>query len=503
MKKTLALLMAVMMLLSLATAVAESEYETPVEMSHITWVADAAAIPDDPFYQYVCEKFNISFDFWASSEHTNNSDLEVWINTGSVPDAWHRNGIDYNGYVSYAEQGLIAPIPSDWAEKYPNLYAMAEKSAVLDMLYVDGELYTIPHSVYSRFCDMETIASHRQSYYRKDWAAQVGFTGFDDGIGTYDELAEYITLCQEADCAGNGNTRGLVGNTGMIVNTFWWQQGINIGQPFQKTEDGYVWCGKNEAMVEIIPMMREWYQKGLIDSDFYLLSHTDNRDVFASGLACALNFNGSMGNLTGIWTSFEEAHPGKVGKECIGTFTLADNDGLTHIVQSNNYWLFSMFSPDIEPEVMDRYLSMLDWFCTEEGQISCSLGIYGVNWDYDANGDIIVLEENAGQNVFVNYGPCQDDFHYVNPASDKDAVEEILRNYRIKDEGYIIPLNYEYTFHSSDARANYSIDFESLAVQLMVDPSLDIEAEWEKFVEDNAAIWQPLEDELNELYCAD
>lgn len=501
MKKTLALLMAVLMLLSLASAVAE--YETPIEMSHVTWVADPAAIPDDPFYQHVSEKFNINFDFWTSSEHTNNDDLEVWINTGAAPDAWFRNNLDYIGYLNYVDQGLIAPIPEDWAEKYPNLYEMSAKTGLLDLMEVDGVLYTIPHTVFNNYASMDTVVTHRTYYFRKDWAEQVGFTGFEDGIGTLDELAEYITLCQENDTAGNGNTRGLVGTTSMVIGTFWWLNDINTSLPFIKGEEGYEWIGKNAAMTDMIPTLRDWYQKGLIDSDFYLVSHTDNRNVFTSGLAAALGFDGSISNLSGMYTSFEEAHPGKVGNECVGTFILADNDGVTHVTQSTNYWLFSMFNPDIAPEVLDRYLTVLDWFCTDEGQISCSLGLRGTNWDWDENGNVVILEENAGQNVFLHYGPCADDFNFINPANDPVAVAEVQRNYTLKNEGAIIPLNYEYTFHSSDNRSNYSVDFYAPVVQLMVDPNLDIDTEWQKFVEDNTAIWQPLEDELNAAYCAD
>ena len=170
-----------------------------------------------------------------------------------------------------------------------------------------------------------------------------------------------------------------------------------------------------------------------------------------------------------------------------------------------------MFRPDIDPVVFERLLAMMDWICTEEGQLTVLVGVPGETWEYDAEGNIVMLskpDENGkypatvdlynSYNVFRTQGILADDYSFINPANDPDVVAEVKEMYATRQSGNIIPLDQDYEFFSSESKANYSLNLSDEVTRLIISEGLDVEAEWKKFIDSNAAIWQPVIDDLNE-----
>ena len=505
MKKIIALLLCLMLLCG-TTALAEYE-------QHVTFTINAghtnAAMDynSDNLYKLVSEKFNFDYEVYPVSKDAQDEKIRTWINGGTMPDSVTWRNFNYQEYVSYAEQGLIAPLPDGWEETYPNLYGMIKTSGIYDQMIVDGATYGIPHATFARFSGMDTVVNHLSVNYRKDWAKQLNIEM--DNITTLSEFETYIRACIDNDMAGNGNTLGLSDDPDNMTNFWMLFSGVDH-DAFSKGENGYEWNFANEGVLRAIKLGKEWYNKGLLDPDFYLNQSADAINNFTSGVAASMFYNCAISSYLGYKTTFEES-TGLSGSDCLAITTIAEEDGTPLAIETNNWWAVTMFRPDIDPVVFERLLAMMDWICTEEGQLTVLVGVPGETWEYDAEGNIVMLskpDENGkypatvdlynSYNVFRTQGILADDYSFINPANDPDVVAEVKEMYATRQSGNIIPLDQDYEFFSSESKANYSLNLSDEVTRLIISEGLDVEAEWKKFIDSNKAIWQPVIDDLNE-----
>ena len=504
MKKILALLLCLMLI---GTVSALAEYDTHVNFTINAGHTNAAMdYNSDNLYKLVSEKFNFDYEVFPVSKDAQDDKIRIWINGGTMPDSVTWRNFNYQEYVSYAQQGLIAPLPDGWEETYPNLYGMIKTSGIYDQMIVDGATYGIPHATFARFSGMDTVVNHLSVYYRKDWAEKLGIEM--DNETTLSELETYIRACIDNDMAGNGNTLGLSDDPDNMTNFWMLFAGVDH-DAFMKGENGYEWCFANEGVLRAIKLANEWYGKGLLDPDFYLNQSADAINNFTSGIASCMFYNCAISSYLGYKTTFEES-TGLNGEDCLAITTIAEEDGTPLAIETNNWWAVTMFNPDIDPEVHERLLAMMDWICTEEGQLTVLVGVPGETWDYDAEGKIVMLtkpDENGNYpntvdlynsyNVFRTQGILADDYSFINPANDPSVVAQVKEMYATRQSGKIISLDQDYEFFSSDSKANYSLDLSDEVTKLIISKDTDIEAEWKNYIETNKGIWQPVIDDLN------
>ena len=346
--------------------------------------------------------------------------------------------------------------------------------------------------------------------YRKDWAKELGFD-FGDVI-TLSELKAYLRACIDNDMAKNGNTLGMT-NEPDYVARFWMLFADHPYNKFHQTENGYAWGFADETVPAALKIANEWYAEGLIDRDFYLHQSADAISNFTSGVAACMYHNCAVSSYLGYATTFEES-TGLKCDDCIAIATIATDDGVTRAEETDNWWSVTMFNPDIEPEKLDRLLSMMNWACTKEGEITIMLGLQGEIWDYDENGEIKMLTEPDEKgnyantqdlynsySVFRTQGVNADDFGFINPSNDRKFVDPILRAYAVRDKGHINYMDVNYTFFSSENKANFSVDLSDEIAKLITGSADGLEAEWQRYVEENASLWQPVVDDLNAAFC--
>ena len=139
------------------------------------------------------------------------------------------------------------------------------------------------------------------------------------------------------------------------------------------------------------------------------------------------------------------------------------------------------------------------------------VGIEGKDWEM-ADGAVKVLPEADGSykatvdkynsyNVFRTQGILADDYSFINPSNDQDVVAQVKQMYATRKQGKIILMDMDYEFFSSDNKAAYSLKLSDEVARLVVTKDIDVDAEWQKFIDDNAGIWQPVVDDLNEAFC--
>lgn len=508
MKRLLVALLCACLLLSLVPALAEGGHVSfTINSTHSNATMDYNS---DGLYKLISEKFDFDYEVWPVSKDSQAEKFRIWVNGGTMPDCVTLRDFKYQEYVTYAEQGLLAPMPKGWEEKYPNLFKMVKDSGMYEHMQLDGAMYAIPHAIFSNFASMDTVVNHLSVYYRKDWVEKLGLAPFGTSI-TLSQLADYLRKAIDADLAGNGNTIGLSGNNDYVARFFTLFSGVDYNA-FLRTDKGYEWCAAQPGVTDALKLASEWYQKGLVDPDFYLMASADAVNKFTSGIAAAMYHNCAISSYAGYRVSFKEA-TGLDPAACVGVAAIADDQGVTRAIQTNNFWSATFFSPGIKQEVFDRILAMMDWMCTTQGQLTVMMGVPGEAWAQEADGTVKILTQPAADgkipgtaelynsfSVFRSLGILADDYSFINPTNDAQVIREVLDIYAAKQLGRIIPLDYAYETFASDAKAAYSIKLEDEFARVLIMKGADMAKEWNAMVEANKGIWQPVINDLNAAF---
>lgn len=509
MKKWIALLLASMLLLTCVPTLAE--YDTHINFTiNSTHSNSSMDYNADNMYKHISEKFNFDYEVYPVSKDSQSEKIRTWINGGTMPDIVTWRNFDFQEYATYAEQGLLAPLPEGWEEDYPDLYAMVKVSGLYDKMHIDGAVYGIPHATFARFSGMETVVSNQTLYYRKDWVEQLGMEPFGDVV-TLEQIEQLCKGAIEKDLAGNGNTIGFSSDPEYFSNFLMQFSGVDY-DAFMKGENGYELGAASPEVIKWIELGHDWYKKGIVDPDFYLNAISDTTNKFTSGIAACMMHNGAISSYHGYKVTFDTS-TGLNSDECIGVAAMATNDGTSYTNEAANYWSATFFAPEIEEATFRRLLEIMNWCCTQEGQLTVVVGVPGETWEYDADGNVTMLTEKdengnypntadlyASYNIFRSLGILPDDYSFVNPSNEKLVVDQIKAVYAAKEKGFIVPMDYDYEFFASEAKSQFSLNFQDEITRIILLDNPDVAAEWNNFLDINKAIWEPVIVDLNKEF---
>lgn len=526
MKKLLSMSLALGMLLSVAgcgggeaesstssESSASGDYSETVEFSctsyYSLYYADAGYdLESDEFYKYICEKFNVEIDAWANSGA--DTTTQVWLNGGTLPDMFTMQEMTHLETTEYANMGAIKPLPDNWKETWPNLAKMVEASGAEELFTVDGKLYMIPHATFGNLGEVETVSRHTSLYYRKDWAEAVGMADFGaDGVVTESELKEYLDKVGEAGlCANNylgANTESFL-TLAQALN--------NVNYPtFYNDGSGYVYTPSRPEYLDAIAEMREWKNEGYINPNFTTAAMLEQFQNFWYGQLPACLYAGAVGEYSNMidqillgkgieTTNMEERQ--KLW-DIYGMAAVAQDDGTVMTREDDNYWLISGFSNNCDDAKMVRILDMIDYFCSDEGEISSAIGIKGEHWDYAEDGTIemigtatSIFEVSPSRFFFVwGYG---DDVMYNRgsncPGVYDYEVDLCTKLYDVRSAGTIIPLDYDYEMMTTDSYRNFSVS-PTGTIGTLVYNTNDIKTEWAAFLETYDSMVSAVLNDLN------
>ncbi len=513
MKKLACLLLCLALLPEGAVSLAEASYPPVFFTASCRDASETLQYDADGLYEYLRGKFNFTYELYPITTANANEKGRIWINGGTMPDTIWLNEVNYNEYLDSIGQGLVAPLPDGWEETYPALYNMIMATGVADKFTVDGRIYCVPHATLYNFSPVDTPVTHQSIYYRADWAEALGLAPFGLTIAE-EELYNFLRLAVAHDLAGNGKTVGLTAYSNSIFEPLMHPYNAAYSR-FVKVDGRYVWGPTVEGTIEGIKKARKWYQDGLIDPDFYLLTHAESRNLFSSGLAAAMVDSGGVTNVQDRAAAVLDAGAPFDPYEDMKLAVLVDENGKWHGPVSGNYWSVHMFRPDIAPDVFHAILSIMNELCTEQGEITVCLGLEGTDWERGADGDLAVLrapredgtyaplkETYPSWQFYYLMGVLPDDFSFVNPAYDDRIIENVVALYKEKTEnGVLTPQDNDYNFFSSESKAEYSVDVVAEIIRLMLaGDEVDVDAAWNEFIESNRAIWEPVVNDLNAAF---
>lgn len=484
---------------------ADSEFKKKVEFTMTNyfsvWCASTVSDYKDSVYDYITKKFNIDPEVWNCTEGESEK-TRMWINGGTMPDVMWWESFSLPEYRQYVAQGLLKALPDGWEEKYPNIKKLIHASGIEEMIKVDGKTYVIPHSVYGQYCPADGgFVNTLHCYFRKDWAEQVGLKDFGkDYTVTISEFKDYLQKVKDAGLTEQAfNTS--IGNMMQFFNLGTGNYYVN---DFYETDEGFDWIVDNKEYTDMIKMMQQWYNEGLIDADFYTddSAATVGYNQFANGTNPAYYWCGNAVDTTMMLNSCKEGFAGDEALDKVGFVHILADDGTSYNVREYNYWGTTVFKPDIKDEVFERALALIDWIASDEGFTTYCMGVPGVDWQYDANGNYELLNKDAefrrDIDVFAYFGYCQDDFAFSGRQEGlaPEVLDAVKTMIDIKGKGVVHEKSDNYSTYESDAMNNYSIDKAAKVAEIVVG-NLDVDTEWAKFCEDNKNLWEPLLNELN------
>ncbi len=511
MKKLFSSLLVCLMILSTCNAaLAEANFEEPIAITANYYMTEMASADDD-VYRHFADKFNIEIDMNGISSDAWVSTNNIMISGGNMYD-WMSWEFDYATYISYVDQGLLKPLPEGWEERYPTLYKAMEASGIMEQLYVDGQIYAIPHTIYLNYTTGDVAFPHQQTIlYRADWLEELGMGPWGETV-TVSEMMDFCRAAVEADMAQNGQTIGLCGSedalTGLIMNLF----NTQYDKPMLGEDGQYIWGPTAPGVTDGIVYYKSLYESGAIDPDFYLTSRYDAQNDFSAGLAAVICTNGTITNIVDMYKAVDTATVGDP-YEIMKCTVLVDDEGVWHGNETTNFWLVSLFNAEMDDAALERTLYLIDYLYTPEAELIVNMGIEGVDWQENEDGSFESLLDPQYEAARYKYPSCwfwrfsalcPDEFSFINPTEDQVVQERVNALYATRaalaeEYGYT-PLDAKVTYLTGEAMDNYSVNVMEEVVRIVVDANItadQVETEWTNFIEDYRNMWQPVIDALN------
>lgn len=461
------------------------------------------------FHQFFMDKFNIKWDYnyveWGSWAEK----LRVWISSDDLPDVsiWDYN---YTDFSSYVDQELLYRFPDDWKERWPNAamaYASSPLNEELEERFGGTYIMLRPIFVYNAQTD-PVVNQIGVAALRKDWAEAVDFPLKDQY--TVEETLEYARRVQQQDPGGIGSQLIPLCLDPANAMTHFVSSQCNHGRTetaVYKNEEGiYVWGPGEETVLEALKVYQQAYREGLLDPEFYLMNDDDKDRFYINGTA-AMYQMGGVAEFRQTCDTEMQNNLNLDSDEVVHTAIVTGNDEKYHnVVMGSNFWSSLIFSPGISDENFERIMDLIDWTCTEEGQIICNMGLKDVDWEYQDGQAVSLLGEDTS--VYDKYGArieslyiLEDDFAVVNPSIKAEYRERMNDLAQLKldlGEGEYSEIDWDMEFHTSKAKDQAYLDYASEYANLVVQ-SGDLETNWRNWVSEKMKLIQPYLDELNAM----
>lgn len=265
MKKFLTLMLAAMMLLSLASF-ANAEETTDLVMWIFPFSTDETAAQEREMYDTMCAEFtaanpgiNVTMEIipWSNRE----TKMLTAIAANAGPDIMYLNSDILKLFQAY---GVLAPITEYVSEETLSNY---ERTLLEGSVILDGEVYGLPALI-----DLGTPC------YNMDLLAEIGMTK-ETLPTTWDEFDAMLAALKEKDITGIyfNYAQGLISSG---AYSMFFSEGCDV-----VTDAGEVVID-NEAGRKCIERMVSWYQKGYTPTDSLSIADDDANFIAGNVASC-------------------------------------------------------------------------------------------------------------------------------------------------------------------------------------------------------------------------
>lgn len=381
-----------------ATSAAGPAYEDHMNISIAVWnIGDMVTDEPDALRDLIYDKFNIEIEPYPVTWGDYSEKILLWASTASLPDMTAYEAADSSTFDKWTSQGVVRALPS--LDNYPNVYAVMNSEEALiknRAKSMDDPLYGI---LRPNVPSSENFINDYGALIRLDWMHNVGVDKVPSNV---DELLDLCLKFQNDDPDGDGikNTIAITGYD------FGWMSYLMNGDcpaalggfHWVFAEDGtLVPCWATKEFLEGMKTMARFYQAGVIDPDYIILSGEEGRDKFKNGVAGIYLHSGPYyGGTSEMYDYFE---PKIEAGNYAGTSSFTDLIGYVPWFNTSSghpeyrvsplCWSETYLSSAVDDAKADRCLALMDWLLSLEGYYQCALGIEGVDYEWDANGKYV------------------------------------------------------------------------------------------------------------------
>ena len=512
-----------------ATTAAPTEAETGLDPKYAEPIVvsmnvmNAERNGQDIRSQTIQEKFNLTFDYIPVNWSDWNEKIRTWIATDDAPDLiwWDLKGAQAQEFKSWASQGAFSPFKAEYfTADRPNLSHVYQNSPSVEALSVDGDLYAWP-SLRDNPPEAQNCYTSVWDYSR-DWARAVGKYNEDD-IYTWDEWIDLLRAVYTEDPGQNGPANAV-----LVMPTWAFPHApvLFISAPaaegnetcsYIRGADGqYVWPPSLPEYRMGVKMTYDMYQEGLIYKDNIVFTGNEQDDMIRAGLAFAnYNVTGGLNGHTDIMLQDGVLE----NREDFGIAIVVSHDGNWYMSQTEDYWTVTCMNGKLTDAKIDRILDFWEFLFTVEG---IRLRLWGGEGEhFEVTGpavtDVNMLWEYSEEGKYF-ISPFQNRFEfneangavngagltYLTPGNPTYTKDETLRLFNTMASGripvIIKPFDYEVSFSVYPNKGRYGSfgsEVKEEMIALIAQPNIDVEAEWDRFIESMMPRVQSVLDELN------
>lgn len=400
-------------------------------------------------WQELAERTNVTVDATLVNAQEGQTKFSLMVASGDYTDWMDSVSSNYTtGLAGAIDDDVILDLTDIIKESMPNYSSVLfsedvyVKGATLDDGRM-GQVYALT-PVSEDECTSGPVI-------RQDWLDALNL----DTPVTYDDLHDVLTAFQEAYGASmwipyTGSPMGNYLGAGYGISTTYMTH-LRGREPFYQV-DGEIRFGPIEdEYYDYLEMMAQWYQEGLIWSDF--TSYTEKFDGPPADKVLDGSFGVWFGNTTDWQTWTEQASDPNF--HCVAFADPVMNVGDVNHIRNYNEPITNggiAISTQCLDEKLDAAIYLLDYFFSEEGSFLTTFGVEGVTYELDDQGhpqytDLITnnpdgLQESqalviyGGSTVSTAYQHPDADYLIDTNTDDQNAASDI---WKASDAAYDIP----------------------------------------------------------------
>lgn len=394
-----------------------------------------ASIMDDINDNLTAQKYeeltNIHFDYTNTSNDAAETNFQLMIAGGDYTDVIEAGDIRYaDGADAAIDADVFVDLTELLPEYCPNYTAIVDYYGLQADSTTESGRYA---AIYKLYDDVQP-ASYGP-FIRADYLEQVGLD-IPETYADYEEVLlafkNELGLSEPLGLGGAGIPNGNYLVAGYGVNGYAQTEPKVIAPYMQK--DGQVLFGASTPeFKEYLTMMNDWYNKGIISSDFI------------SNHAMFYNSDGVMAGDIGVfYTNVDDVQSLITTDPSIKVAAIPDavqNEGDTlHVGGNQVHGAFTdggfVVTTAATDEEVELYLNFQNFLFSEEGSIMCGYGVEGVTFEYN--------EDNI---------PWPTDLILNNPDG---LTQQQAKNYYITGAGLTSPVKpYEKASYAEEVSAAY------------------------------------------------
>ncbi len=268
MKKSLSLVMVLMLLLSALPAFGVAEGE-PVKLDVFYATSRPMNDATELTHQYIKDTLGVDVNLIQGDSSNFVQQLALYISSGDMPDViW----CDYNVWMEYAKEGAWADLSAYLTDANADLMSYVGDNWVY--MTMDDQVLGVP--------SMLDVPSSHVTFLRQDWLTKLGL----ESPKTLDEFTEVMRAFKTQDPDGNGkdDTYGLSGAGADYLSFLMGAFGASSEEDYFLNDDGTITTNAiSEEYRAALRYLRDIYAEGLIDPEMFTCTYEQAQAKWGRG----------------------------------------------------------------------------------------------------------------------------------------------------------------------------------------------------------------------------